>query len=860
VKLLIRIRNLSFSYGGSPGFSAPPVLDGVSFGLHAGERLAVLGANGSGKSTLLGCISGLLAPQGGGGEPPVLFYGREGRALCPDNGADLERIRRLIAVVLQNPDDQIIGSSAAEDAAFGPENLGLHGAELGERVRRALEKCGLKKLQGRSSRVLSGGEKQRLALAGALAMDPSILVLDEAASMLDRRGREDFLALLDILSAEGKTIIQVTHSLEEALRCGRCLVLYRGRLVFDGGPAELLEKPELEDWGFILPGPLRAVRLLAGRFPGFSAAGLGPEETADRLTAWLKRNPPEDPAPGEAASSESGGAGGDENSAAAPVKAAVSFINVSHRYAGPGPAAGISGVNLNIRRGSGEIIALVGQNGSGKSTILRHINALLLPTEGRVLVFGKDTLSRKTSLASLRMNASLSVQNPESALFEPYVADDVAFGPKNGGLAGQDLIRRVRDAMEQAGLPFDEFADRETRTLSGGEKRRAAIAGSAAMESDLLLLDEPLAALDGFHQAKILALIRNLRRAGKTVVVSTHSMETAALADQVAVMAGGTLAAFGPPREIFGPRWDERWGLMLPWTAAAARRLAGAGFASPFSVPLNAEELLNCIGAEGPRRREVQNPRGGSSWSGETPPETEGGFPPPGPRRPRRKTGLEFFRRLPPDFFADPSSPVLRNMGSGLKLLLFFLVAALALAGPQPFSPLGALILTLAAGRIAAGIGPLRLLRGFVFLGPWMLILGMLQLAYAGPPFDFLRPLSLLCRAAALMALVSFFSAALPLGEFLRTVNRGLAFLGRFGFPARDLSLTAGITFRFIPILAEEAGRIAEAQLSRGGKKGRLSIAFSLVIPLFLRALERAGTLGKAMLLRGYGQRPAKRA
>ncbi|MDR0599198.1 MAG: ATP-binding cassette domain-containing protein [Treponema sp.] len=834
--VVIEVKNLFYSYPESGGEKSRPALRNLSFEIRAGERVALLGANGSGKSTLLGCLNGILPP---------------------DQGS--VTVRGGVGTVLQNPEDQIIGFTVGEDAAFGPENLGLGEERVNRAVGEALARCGLEGLRDRASQSLSGGEQQRLTLAGVLALDRGILALDEAVSMLDPRGREDFLALLDGLSAEGKTIIQVSHSLEEALRCGRCLTLNRGGLVFDGSPAALLERPELEAWGFTLPEPVRAFRLLRKTFPGFDlsfpAEGvLDVDAAAGRIGEALGKRTAREAINAAAASvpPPAGGPGGPVP-AAGHGAALVSFNDASHEYlAGTDrPVAGMRNVSFEVR-GSGQVIALIGRSGSGKSTVLKHINALLLPTGGEVLTLGQDTLDRGTNLAALRMGAVLSVQSPESALFERYVADDVAFGPKNAGLSGEELRERVRTAMENAGLPFAEFADREIHSLSGGEKRRAALAGTAAMDSKIVLLDEPLAALDGFHQEKILRLVQELRGGGKTVIISTHSMETAALADQVGIMAGGTMAAFGPPREIFGGRWDPAWGLALPWIAALARRLAPAGLIPAGAVPLNAGELVDCLRGRAP----------GAGLEMAPPPADAAGNPAAGdqPQKPRRKRrvkpGFAFFTGgafgPPPRQGRTGRSPALWNMGGGIKLVFLLAAAAAVLAGPPPFFPLGVLILTLGAGWFGGGMSPRRLLRGLVPMAPWLLIFAALQLFYTFPRIDWTRPLFLVLRIAALMAPLSLYSAVTPLGELIRGLDRFFSSLARFGFPARDLSLAVGIALRFAPALAGEAERIVSAQLSRGGRRGRFSMTAALVIPLFLRALERAETLARAMILRGY--------
>ncbi|MDR2661994.1 MAG: ATP-binding cassette domain-containing protein, partial [Treponema sp.] len=900
--IVISLNNLWYFYPGS----SRPVLKGVGFRIRSGERVALLGANGSGKSTLLNCINGLVPapapfppplsspPPRDPLPPPVIVYDPSGGALNPADEEDLEKIRRRFGTVLQNPDDQIISSIVEDDTAFGPENLGLDREEIKARVAAALKRCGLENHRDRPPQFLSGGERQRLVLAGVLAMDPDIIALDEAVSMLDPKGRENFLALLDELSGEGKTIIQVTHDLEEAFRCGRCLVLYRGRLVFDGPPAGLLEREELEDWGFVLPEPFRALRLFRGHFPSLASPGGGEAApwsatlSARAFAARLAEALPKHAAPADAAAVHTGAgpagqaavaraapadtaaahtntgtagpaAGPDAVDAAGTGGAAsvVSFEDASHVYFAGTPFA-VPGMNrVGFELGSsgtdrGRLVALVGRSGSGKSTVLRHINALLLPTGGRVCVLGNDTRDRKVKLSVLREQAILSVQNPESALFERYLADDIAFGPKNSGLRGPELIERVRSAMDKTGLSFADFSGRETRSLSGGEKRRAALAGIAAMESGILLLDEPLAALDGTHQKKILAMIREFREQGKTIIISTHSMETAAAADLVGVMTEGTLAAFGPPREIFGPAWEPRWGLTLPWAAEAARGLAQAGCLPPDAAPLTAEELAD-LALYG--RVPAAEPSRQGGTRGRAREKT------PAPGRPRRKTGVEFFRPAAGGFLGRPS--VLLNLGAGTKFLFLVALAAAVLAAPGPFVPLGVLIGTLAGGRFAGRVGPLYLLRGLVPLAPWLVILGGLSLAYTGPRFDYIRPLALIVRAAALVTMVSLYSAVTSPGEILRSVNRFFSCAGRFCLPrrggrgivkisGRDLSLAAGITARFVPVLTEEAERIVTAQLSRGGKKSRPAMAVSMIIPLFLRALERAEILAKAIMLRGY--------
>ena len=886
-KTAIHVENLVYAWPGS----SKAALNGPGFDIGEGERIALLGANGSGKSTLLCCLNGLVTADN---KASVVVYDADQSPLYPAEKRDQDRVRRRLGSVLQNPDDQIAGSVVEEDIAFGLENLGLDRADIQRKVDETLRLCGLEHLRDRPPQVLSGGEKQRLALAGVLAMDSGIIVLDEAVSMLDGTGREHFLSLLDRLSAEGKTIIQVTHALEEAFRCERCLVLDRGTLVFDGEARDLIERPELEQWGFALPEAVQAIRLLAKTFPGFAASSLDPEEAAREIIRLkIQGTLPQKKHVQSALSGQSIEEAVPDAHPETNGKPAVRFDSVFHEYRTESGFAGIRGVSFDLPAlnddGTGTTLALIGTSGSGKSTALKHINALLLPSRGRVVVSGKDTASKTVRLAELRVLAALSVQNPESALFEEFTADDVAFGPSNAGLAGNALKEKVRAAMDEAGLPFENFADRKTRSLSGGEKRQAAIAGAAAMDSPILVLDEPLAGLDGLHREKILAMIHGRRARGTTVIISTHSLETAAACDFAGVMADGKLAAFGPPEEIFGPRWDPSWGLILPWTVTAARILADAGIVPRGAAPLNAQELIDYIGSmdcDCKYTGEEKIPAVDTAYrphSGEKP-----AVPAEPPRRRRRrKTGLEMFRRGVWGECSDKASP-LRSLSGGVKLALLLAGGTAAVIRPgflDSMMPLHAgravwaaalLAVILTAGAAAGKTGPRRLLRGLIPSLPWICLIMLAQLLYTAQDdtspvivsipiwnslwkisvtqTELVRAVSLALRLASLMALFSLYSAVTPIRETLGTLNRFLAaFLPKA--MARDISMAAGIALRFVPVLTEEAERIVTAQLSRGGKKGRIGMALSMIVPLFFRTLERSEKLAQTFILRLYGYR-----
>jgi energy-coupling factor transporter transmembrane protein EcfT len=374
------------------------------------------------------------------------------------------------------------------------------------------------------------------------------------------------------------------------------------------------------------------------------------------------------------------------------------------------------------------------------------------------------------------------------------------------------------------------------------------------MDSKILLLDEPLASLDGKNRERVLALIDEQKKKGKTIIVSTHSMETAAAFDFVAVMEQGRIADFGTPQMIFGPHWDAGWGLALPWTVRVAREL-GAD-----AVPLDAEALVAL--AEVPDASPVVGAPTEAAPS--EPLVTE--LTAPVRHKKRRKTGSEFFRNMTFGQFLGRPSP-LRNFGAGKKLLILLILAVAAIAGGHPLFPLGVLVLAVIIGAALGKVEPKHLLRGFIPAFPYLVLFALFQVIFTwagdlsavifslGPVLitrdELVRSVLLISQLGALMTLLSLYTAVTPLRETLAAFDKALHPLSRIGLPARDISLIIGIALRFVPVLTEEAERIISAQLSRGGRGG-LRSAPGMIVPLFLRALERSETLAKAMVLRLY--------
>jgi len=566
---LIELNSVCFRYEDA----AADALDSITLAIKKGEYVAVVGANGSGKSTLLRLLDGIRTPSGG----KVYIDGFD-----TSNQANSLDVRRRVALVFQSPADEIVSSIVEEDVAFGPENLGLPRPEIVQRVRDSLRAVGLENEARRTSLFLSGGQQQRLAVAGALAMQPECIAFDEATAMLDPPSRTAVLNLIDTLVENKITVIHVTHNMDEAARAERIIALDRGRIAFDGKPDVFFKGSAARALGLDLPDGFAAAGIL-GLEPVLreDAAGLAARAAARRNGGRERRSA--DAGEHSSGTAESGNAG------------VPAFIleNVSYTYLknSPGEFAALNSISFSLPRG--KRLAVIGRTGSGKSTLLKLLNAVSFPDEGRVISFGISTKeASSTEIGGLRLRAPLCIQRPESALFETYAGDDAAYGPRNMGLSGRSLVERVKAAMDAVGLPYAQYRERLTRGLSGGEKRRLALAGVLALKPEALILDEPTSALDPLTRAAVDTLIILNKPEDETVVYATHSMDEAAMADSIAVIKDGKLAAFGSPRMIFYSDFDTDWGVGRPYAAELAVELKKQGI--DIGEPLNMAEFQTC--------------------------------------------------------------------------------------------------------------------------------------------------------------------------------------------------------------------------------------------------------------------------
>ncbi len=503
---------------------------GIDLEIPAGQYVCVLGGNGSGKSTLLQLMNALVPPSAG----RVRMFGLE----TTGEGNPIA-IRSRCASVFQHPEDQMVTSIVADDVAFGPENLCVPQPEIARRVDAALEATGMGEFAQSDPADLSGGQMQRVAIAGALAMEPEILLLDEPCAMLDTRGRADVRAIIGRLSARGITIVHVTHFMEDAMDADRVIVLERGRIAFDGLPEQAFsDEDRVRALG--LEAPCEPRRILDAMKARSAASPAIPSAAVDPDLAF----------PGEP-SVVFDGVMFSYAAARNPRKRRGGFLGGGKRTEDAPPMAPLAVSDLSFRAFPGTLTALVGRTGSGKSTTAELACALKLPLSGTVRICGVDTadLNRRSDI---RRHVGYVSQLPERQLFAETVFEDVAFGPRNLGLSDDEVSTRVRDALASVNLdPTDELLARSPFSLSGGQQRGVALAGVLAMRQDVLVLDEPMAGLDPAGRRHVRAILHDLKRAGSTLIMVTHSMEDVAeLADQVIALDRGRTVASGTPEQV----------------------------------------------------------------------------------------------------------------------------------------------------------------------------------------------------------------------------------------------------------------------------------------------------------------------
>ncbi|SFO26487.1 energy-coupling factor transport system ATP-binding protein [Pseudobutyrivibrio sp. JW11] len=554
-------------------------LDHVNLNVEPGQFISILGHNGSGKSTFAKHINALLTPS-------------EGTIWVDEmNTSDDEytfAVRQTAGMVFQNPDNQIIASVVEEDVAFGPENIGVPTEQIVERVDKSLKMVGMTKYKAHSPNKLSGGQKQRVAIAGVMAMEPKCIILDEPTAMLDPDGRADVLRAVHTLNREkGITVILITHYMEEVVDSDYVYVMEKGKVFMEGKPREIFKDVELlKEHSLDVP----QVTLLAHEL---RKAGLNLPEcvlTRKELVDALTQLGMKKAAAAQTIEKPAAEADADK-------KNVLILDHVSYKYS-PNTAyevKALDDVNLSIKEG--EFIGIIGHTGSGKSTLVQHLNGLEKATEGTIYYNGQDIYDKDFDIRDLRTQVGMVFQYPEHQLFETTVFKDVQYGPKNQGLDEKEQIKRAYEALGLVKLP-EELYLASPFELSGGQKRRAAIAGVIAMKPAVLILDEPTAGLDPKGRDDILGLISDMHEKRKdTVILVSHSMEDVAnYVDRIIVMDAGRPAFDGTPKEVFAHYKElEKMGLAAPQVTYVMNDLKEMGYdvdASATTVSEATESIL----------------------------------------------------------------------------------------------------------------------------------------------------------------------------------------------------------------------------------------------------------------------------
>jgi len=568
------------------------VIKKLNLSVKKGELLAVMGENGAGKSTLCQILNGIIPHSAGGKLKGEVFI--EG---INTKESTIGQLSTIVGIVLEDPETQLFTTSVLNEVSFGPENLLMPVEEILERARRVLKLVRLDGFEDRPPTDLSGGQKQRLAIAAGLAMEPSILVLDESTSQIDPLGVVEVLSLIQKLKNElNMTIVMATDKSEEVARIAdHILVLDEGREVAYGTPREIFA-----DTGFFKRFMIRAPQVsqlgstLQEKEHPLSTFPIILKEAHDGIVELLDGKAPsavsikDDLKTGNGSGREEIIANAKKENEAPGRKPIITVDHLTYVYQ-PREVLAVDGVNFEIKEG--EFVAIIGQNGSGKTTILKNLLGLLHPIEGKITVAGLDT--SQVAVADLARHVGFVLQNPDQQLFAETVEQEIAFGPQNLGVDEAEVERRVDEAIEMVGLECDkmEFPP----ALSKGDRAKVVIASALALNPEIMVLDEPTTGQDykGCHQ--ILQIARKLHQENRTVVFVTHHMALVAeYAQRVIIMCDGKILLDSKTEDVFGQPEVIRKAHIIPPQITELSQNMPESLGLP-RTPLTVEQLSEAI-------------------------------------------------------------------------------------------------------------------------------------------------------------------------------------------------------------------------------------------------------------------------
>lgn len=557
--LQVAVRQVHFRYLGSPS----PVLNGVDLDIRPGETVLLVGASGCGKSTLALCLNGLIPHEIPGDFKGEVRIGRQSTLEAP-----VSRLRQRVGIVFQDPETQFVMPRVNEEVAFGLENLAVPARDMDARIDAALAQVGLAEKREAWVEALSGGQKQRLALAGVLAMQPSLLVLDEPTANLDPRATEVFFRTLRTSKRDtGASILLIEHQVDVALPLvDRVVALNRaGQVIADGTPqtAYNAHAALLEQEGVWLPSSFRlAARLKALGWP-LNGCPLTLEQAETTLRplltqyAWAAEGRRSDPS----------------NASSRKCASASEAIRVEGlTFSYPDGTLALRDVQLSVPQGC--FLALIGANGSGKTTLAKHLVGLLTAPQGSISILGQQVTASRRSW--INQQVGYVFQNPEHQFVAETVTDELAYSLR-GHMPEAEVRRQVDSLLAQFGL--SEYAGANPFGLSQGQKRRLSVAAMVALKQPILILDEPTFGQDHQSAQSLMAVVQALHAAGTTILCITHDMQLVAdYAQEVAVMHQGQVIFQGTPGQLFQqPHLLTYAGLRLPALAELSYRLGQPG-------------------------------------------------------------------------------------------------------------------------------------------------------------------------------------------------------------------------------------------------------------------------------------------
>lgn len=548
VKYKVRIKNEN-----NEVIEEKKILDDLNIEVEPGDFIAILGHNGSGKSTFAKHLNALLLPDEGN----IYIDGDDTKSV-----EELWKIREKCGMVFQNPDNQIVGVTVEEDVGFGPENLGVKTEKIWDRIKDSLTKVDMYKYRKKSPNHLSGGQKQRVAIASSLAMKPKCIVLDEPTAMLDPQGRKEVMDIIKSLNEnENITVILITHHMNEAIMAKKVVVIDDGKIALQGTPREVFSNVEqIKKLKLDMPQIMELSYELykCGKFDRYDILTI--DEFVKEIEKISNSQNDKDIADKEDAKDkeyakdkeDANDTEDTEDTRNKSIEPILSLKNVSLKYEENTSmeVKALDDISLDIY--NDEFIGIIGHTGSGKSSLVQVMNGLIKANGGEITYKGENIQNKSFDKKRLHLDVGLVFQYPESQLFEETVLKDVMFGPFNKGMSEEEAKKAAKEALEMLGIGENYYNDSPFE-LSGGEKRRIAIAGVLAMNPEIIILDEPTAGLDPMSRNNLLNSLKRLQTdKEKTIIIVSHNMEDMAnYVERLIVMNDGRVVFDDIKKNVF---------------------------------------------------------------------------------------------------------------------------------------------------------------------------------------------------------------------------------------------------------------------------------------------------------------------